>query len=381
MSGHNLQPRWPVVGFEHESPGSRGMEAIRSRTPDSVRQRIREHARTLRNDNFAVGVEILPTHLVAVLTDPTGQHYGQRRRDLPEMSVDTVVREIGTVVNELVWTSLGVDPSSRRIAVGLQIGGPVDARAGIVRSWRNYHTESRFAARPVQWTTPVPLAALVEEETGCPTVVENDAAAYAAYELRFGAGFQTGSFAIILVRDGVGGGIVMDHRVLSIPFEIGHLNVRKDGRKCACGNVGCVEAHAGRRAIRGLLGELLRRPTDADDIRAAIELASSGADPRVLDVFRAAGEAIAHAIATVLTLFGVDRVVIFCDPEMCDQDKPPVAAFSAGVATFQRYTFPPYRNCEIERKEWHSTDGALGAALVALNQLFFVPLAFAEPVA
>lgn len=380
MSDRNHEQQRPVDEFEHEKLGTRAIRAIRSRTPEATRLRILEQARTLRNGNFAVGVEILPTNLVAVLTDPTGQNYGRRRRDLPDMEVDTVVREIGVVVRELVATSLGVDLSSRRIAIGMQIGGPV--KAGVVLSWRNYQTESRFAAHPVQWTKPVPLAAQVEEETGCPTVIENDATAYAAYELRFGAGYQTGSFAIILVRDGVGGGIVMDHRVLSIPFEVGHLTVRTDGRMCACGNRGCIEAHAGRRAIRGIVGELMGGTTDADDIRQAIEMASSGGSREVLDVFREGGEAIGRGVATILTLFGVKRVVVYCDPEMCgvNKDKPPVAEFFAGVDTYKQHTFSTFKDCEIEHKEWHSTDGALGAALVALNQLFFVPLAEVEPV-
>jgi predicted NBD/HSP70 family sugar kinase len=355
---------------------------ICSRTSISTRRRILEQADRRRYGNFAVGIEVLPTEIVAVLTDPTGYNYGQRRRGLANMKVESVVREIDVVARDLVTTHLGIDLPSSRIAIGLQIGGPVDARAGLVLSWANHPTDPAFAVDPDEWREPVRLAALVEEGTGCRTVVENDAAAYAVYEQRFGVGYQTGSFAVVLVRDGVGGGIVLDHRVISIPFEIGHLTVQPDGRPCPCGNNGCIESLAGRRAIRGIVGKLLGGKTDTDGIKQAIDLADDGHEKskEVLTAFREGGEAIARGVATILTLFGVSHVVVYCDRAMSEAEstRPAVAAFFAGLNTFGKYTFPTFKTCQLVLKQWRSTDGALGAALVALNQLFFVPLADLE---
>lgn len=361
-----------VVGV-HDELRTRAVRKIRAHTAPEVRRRILERARTLSNANFAIGIEILPHRLVAVLTDTTCQPFARRQRELTNerLKPEALVSEIDDLVRDMVATSLGVDLPSRRVAIGLQIGGPVDSHRRVVRHWRNHPTDPLFAGVHEEWKAPVPLAVLVEEATGCATLVENDATAYAAFELR-DSGESSASFAVILVRDGVGGGIIRDHHVMSIPFEIGHLIVHPNGRACACENHGCIEAYAGGRAIRGVVGE--RNGVEPDDLRSAIALGDTDAEVR--KAFKDGGEAIARGIATILTLFGIDRVVIYGDPELCGGrlDRPAVAAFFNGVGTYRDFAFASYQTCEIERRAWHSIDGALGAALVALNQLFFMPL-------
>lgn len=363
---------------------------LKSRTPDSTLPYVLERAERLRYGRFAVGVEVLPYQIVAVLTDPTGHSIGKRRRDIATMNDGaSVAREIGAATRDLVATELGIDLPSARVAIGIQIGGPVNSREGVVLSYANHPADPKYAVDPINWTSPVPLAALVQEETGCRTVIENDAAAYAVYEHKFGVGVETGSFAVILVRDGVGGGLVLDHRVLPIPFEIGHLKVRSpfkvgqfgsgaDGRRCPCGNSGCIESVAGRRALRAIVGDLMGGRTDIEDIKRAIDLAEGRHErsEEVLAAFRAGGEAIAQGIATILTMFAVSHVVLYCDEAMVGpgSPRPAVAEFFAGVRSFSEHTFPAFRDCQLVTRRWRSTDGAHGAALVALNQLFFVSL-------
>lgn len=358
--------------------GTPTIRLLQSRTSDTTRRRISEQATRMRYGRFTVGIEVLPTKVVAVVTDQTGDTLARYQTELPDMRVGTVVREIDSVARYLVRTALAIDLPSPRVAIGVQIGGPV--RDGVVLSWQNHPSE--LARNPHRWTTEVPLAALVERQTGCRTVVENDAAAYAVYEQRFGVGLDTGSFLVILVRDGVGGGIVLDHRVLSVPFEFGHLTVRPNGRRCSCDLDGCIESLAGRRAMLGIIGELIGSGIEPDCVGQAIELADKAGDPRsddVVTVFREAGEAVARGIAGIVTLFGVSHVVVYCDPELtASEGKRAVDAFLGAVRTFPQNTFPALRGAKLATKPWRSTDGALGAALVALNQLFFVPLSDLE---
>jgi predicted NBD/HSP70 family sugar kinase len=177
---------------EHDILHDHAVRTLCSRTSGDIRQRILEQALTRRYGRFAVGVEVLPGELVAVVTDSTGHRYGRRRRHVANMRPESLVSEIGAMVRELVATSLGIYLPSARIAIGVQIGGPVDSRKGVVLSWANHPTDPVFAVHPDHWTSPVALAELVESETGCPTVIENDAAAYAVFEQRFGVGYETG---------------------------------------------------------------------------------------------------------------------------------------------------------------------------------------------
>jgi predicted NBD/HSP70 family sugar kinase len=230
---------------------------------------------------------------------------------------------------------------------------------------------------PNEWCERVPLTDLITEATGCQTVVENDAAAYAVYEQRRGIGIEADSFAVVLIRDGVGGGIVLNGQVAPIPFEVGHIVVEPEGRKCSCGNYGCIESIAGRRAIRAIIGDQIGGPTEPDGIEQAIELARTNS--AALDAFHTGGQAIARGVASIITLFGVRHVVIYCDPAMAamaaEDDGQPAAAtaFFQGVATFKKHVFPPLQDgCRVLTKPWRSTDGAVGAAFVALNRIFFI---------
>jgi predicted NBD/HSP70 family sugar kinase len=163
----------------------------------------------------------------------------------------------------------------------------------------------------------------------------------------------------------------------SVPFEVGHFQVDPNGRQCDCGNRGCVEAYAGRRAIRAIVGELMGGPSDIETIEGAIDLAgrSDQHGPAVLKAFREGGEAIALGIAIALTTFALSHVVIYGHPAMIDsRASRAAAAFMNGIAIFPSRTFPAFRKCQIIPRPLERTIGAQGAALVALSQFFFVPL-------
>ncbi len=70
----------------------------------------------------------------------------------------------------------------------------------------------------------------------------------------------------MVVSTGVGGGIVLDGRLLDGAAgnagHVGHVIVEPDGRTCGCGGRGCLEAEASGTGIRGATG---RDPADADE--------------------------------------------------------------------------------------------------------------------
>jgi Transcriptional regulator/sugar kinase len=341
---------------------------------------ILDRAGRLATARFAVGVEILPYELVAVVTDPIGVMLAWRRWPVPEMDVETVVKRISAAARELVSTSLGYELPDSHVGLGLQIGGPVDAHKRIVLSYCNNPTDAAYREHPYQWERPTPLADLVQEETGCRTVVENDAAAYAVYEQRFGVGRQAKSFAVILVRDGIGGGVVLEEQLAPIPFEVGHIRVSINGRRCDCGNFGCIEAYAGRRAILGIVSELMGGKAVIENIENIVELSKrDDKAEEVLQAFHEGGTMVARGVATVLTMFGVNQVVIFGPPAMIDRIGNPTAqAFLRGLERFPEMTYPIFRDCSLITRALGRTDGAHGAALVALNQFFFVPVSNPE---
>jgi glucokinase len=103
-----------------------------------------------------------------------------------------------------------------------------------------------------------PLRRRLQESTGVPTFVDNDAKALALGERWCGAAIGVDNFLAMVVSTGVGGGIVLDGRLLDGAAgnagHIGHVIVVPGGRRCACGAQGCLEAEASGTAIAAITG-------------------------------------------------------------------------------------------------------------------------------
>ena len=109
-----------------------------------------------------------------------------------------------------------------------------------------------------------PLRARLAGHTGLPVWVDNDAKALARGEGWIGAAAGVRDYIGMVVSTGVGGGIVVDGRLLDgadgNAGHIGHVIVEPDGAVCGCGARGCVEAEASGTAIARITG---RPPAEA----------------------------------------------------------------------------------------------------------------------
>lgn len=138
------------------------------------------------------------------------------------------------------------------VACGVGCGGPMSPGGETVSPlniavWRDFPLRSRLAAL-----------------TGLPVTVDNDAKALALGEGWCGAAQGVDNFIAMVVSTGVGGGIVLDGRLLDgaggNAGHIGHVIVEPDGRPCACGGQGCLEAEASGPSIAAITG---RPPAEA----------------------------------------------------------------------------------------------------------------------
>lgn len=105
----------------------------------------------------------------------------------------------------------------------------------------------------------VPVAALVRERAGLPTILENDANAAALGEYWAGAGRGVNDLVLLTLGTGIGGGVVLGGAILRGFFEtageLGHTIVVPDGRPCGCGQKGCLEAYASANSIVRIVSE------------------------------------------------------------------------------------------------------------------------------
>jgi len=132
------------------------------------------------------------------------------------------------------------------LACGVGCGGPM-TRGGESVSPLNIHGWHGF-----------PLRARLADALALPVSIDNDAKALALGEGWRGAAQGERSYLAMVVSTGVGGGIVLDGRLLdgddSNAGHIGHVIVEPDGRRCPCGAQGCLEAEASGTAIAARTG-------------------------------------------------------------------------------------------------------------------------------
>jgi len=94
----------------------------------------------------------------------------------------------------------------------------------------------------------VPLRKMLAERFARPVVLDNDgnAACYGEYVL--GAGKGVDNMVFFTLGTGIGGGIILEgelvHGAKDNAAELGHIIIYPDGRRCGCGQRGCVEAYA-----------------------------------------------------------------------------------------------------------------------------------------
>jgi len=171
----------------------------------------------------------------------------------------------------------------RVVACGVGTGGPMTGGGATVspiniEAWRAF-----------------PLLDRLRDHTGLDTFVDNDAKALALGEGWLGAAAGRRDFLAMVVSTGVGGGIVLDGRLLDgddgNAGHIGHVIVVPDGgARCGCGAHGCLEAEASGTAIQRRTG---RPPAEAD-----------------VDIRRRTGTLVGRAVASVANLLDLPLAVV-----------------------------------------------------------------------
>lgn len=99
----------------------------------------------------------------------------------------------------------------------------------------------------------VPLGSILGQHFGVPIYADNDAICATIGEYVQGAGKKYDSMLMITLGTGIGGGIVLDNKMLKGYNEyaniIGHMVIQSSGLKCTCGRSGCFETYASATAL------------------------------------------------------------------------------------------------------------------------------------
>lgn len=256
---------------------------------------------------LAVGVDIGGTKVVAGLVDDGGRVVATAHRSTPGRDVVAVEDTIAGVVDELAH-------HAPELPVGVGAAGFVSADGATV-----------LFSPHLAWRRE-PLRQGLSERIGRPVLVDNDANGAAWAEWRFGAGRGESHLVCVTLGTGIGGGIVIDGRLVrgrfGIAGEFGHMVVVPDGLRCECGNRGCWEQYgSGTALVRAAReeaagGSMLARPlveragsVDAIDGPTITEAAQAG-DPFAIEQLATLGRWLGEGVASLAAVLDPAVVVV-----------------------------------------------------------------------
>jgi glucokinase len=317
---------------------------------------------------FVLGIDIGGTNLVvgsvaedgsalhALESEPTHAEAGQS--DVLDRLIDLAQRAIERTRQEVRGADI--------IGVGVGAPGPLDTKSGVVLLTPN-----------LGWIN-LPLRQIIHQRLGLPAALDNDANCAALGEWWMGAARGTRNAIGITIGTGIGGGIIVDgklyHGASDCAGEIGHTTIDTEGRRCKCGNYGCLEAYASgpniaMRAVEELkAGAVSRLPSyvggDLSQITAqTVYQAAHDGDDLALEVVNDTAKFLGAGIANLVNIFNPE-VVVVCGGVTLAGDR----LFVPLRREVARRAFKPAVSvCRIVPCELSGTAGVYGAAKVFLD--------------
>ena len=194
---------------------------------------------------YILGVDLGGTNIVcgAMSADGASQFAMQSVPTRADLGGDAVVERIVQLCEKVIAETIAETGCARSDFLGVGIGspGPLDRDRGIVivtpnLGWHDF-----------------PLRDNVAGPLGMPGTLDNDANCATFGEWWIGAAKGARHVVGLTIGTGIGGGIILDgtlfHGASDVAGELGHITIDSTGRRCGCGNYGCLEAYASGPAI------------------------------------------------------------------------------------------------------------------------------------
>jgi glucokinase len=256
-----------------------------------------------------VGIDIGGTNIKSVLADENGKILYTR---------DAVTAKTPKLINEGIESLIDRLASGASIdrgeieAVGIGAAGSINREKGIVISSPNIPCLKNY-----------PLVAKLEKILGSKVFLENDATVACA-----GVWFENRkknykTFVMVTLGTGIGGGAVIDGRLFTgqngSSLEIGHMTIDINGKKCNCGNRGCLEKYASATALADYVethlkeykNSSLHKRIKSDRLTAKIiyEEALKN-DELAINSFEYISSHLGAGIANIINIFNPEAVII-----------------------------------------------------------------------
>lgn len=200
---------------------------------------------------YSIGIDLGGTKiLIGLVEKESGKVVSHiKKKTKKEKGPENIVRKMVEGVEELLEES---GKSFTEISsIGIGSAGQIDRKNGIIIGAPNLDCYN------------LNLKEILQNKFNIPVFVGNDVEVATIGEQKFGAGKGCADFVCVFVGTGIGSAIVKNGHIIygatGTAGELGHIIVDLNGRPCACGAHGCLEAYASRSAIETRIEGALKK--------------------------------------------------------------------------------------------------------------------------
>jgi glucokinase len=318
---------------------------------------------------FVLGIDIGGTNLVvgSVAEDGSTVLATASEPTHAEAGATDVVDRLVRLAERAIAGTRALVPGAEILGVGVGAPGPLDTKRGIVLLTPN-----------LGWVN-MPLRQIIHDRLSLPAALDNDANCAVLGEWWVGAARGARHAIGITIGTGIGGGLILDgrlyHGTSDVAGEIGHTTIDTEGRRCKCGNYGCLEAYASgpNIAIRAIeeieAGAVSRLPSyvggDLRQITAqTVYLAAQEGDELALEVVNDTAKFLGVGIGNLLNVFNPEVVVVCGGVTLAGDHLFVPLRREAARRAFK----PAVMACRIVPGALEGTAGVYGAARAFLDQ-------------
>lgn len=277
--------------------------------------------------------------------------FGSDGTCLQSLSVATPQPATPTAVLDAMALAIAsVDSEHKAIAIGVGTPGPVDASGRI----------AKVAINLAGWRE-VPLADWLEQKTGLPTILGNDANCAGLGEAWLGAGREFRNLILLTLGTGVGGAIILDGNLFlghrGAAGELGLITLNADGPECNSGNQGSLEQYLSIGAIRRRTG------LEPEELG---KLAKAG-DSQALEFWQSYGRDLGIGLTSLIYVLTPEAIAIGGGVSASAE-----FFFPAAIAEIERRVLPSSRTgLQLLTAKLGNQAGMVGAAKLALQMKQF----------
>lgn len=200
---------------------------------------------------YSIGIDLGGTKiLIGLVEKESGKVVSHiKKKTKKEKGPENIIRKMVEGVEELLEES---GKSFTEISsIGIGSAGQIDRKNGIIIGAPNLDCYN------------LNLKEILQNKFNIPVFVGNDVEVATIGEQKFGAGKGCADFVCVFVGTGIGSAIVKNGHIIygatGTAGELGHIIVDLNGRPCACGAHGCLEAYASRSAIETRIEGALKK--------------------------------------------------------------------------------------------------------------------------